>query len=41
MESTLPRVMCEYTAFRFNEFVLYELFSEQGKVIRPLLYSGL
>ena len=38
--------MCEYkedmdTAFRLNEFVLYELFSEQGKVIESLLYSGL
>ena len=38
--------MCEYkedmdTAFRLNEFVLYELFSELGKVIESLLYSGL
>ena len=37
--------MCEYkedmnTAFRLNEFVLYELFSELGKVIGSLLYSG-
>ena len=38
--------MCEYkedmdNAFRLNQFVLYELFSEQGKVIESLLYSGL
>ena len=46
MENTLPRVMCEYkedmdTAFRLNEFVLYESFSGLGKVIGSLLYSGL
>ena len=29
------------TIFRLNEFVLYELFSEQGKVIGSLLYSDL
>ena len=31
----------EKLAFRLNEFVLYELFLEQGKVIGSLLYSGL
>ena len=38
--------LCEYKedmniAFRLNEFVLYELFSELGKIIGSLRYSGL